>query len=116
MTLEKGVIGLKHVSFCGDRQIIVKIPTPKEGAIKKTRKGIGGRFGSWGLAGSLALLMVGSLAQAKQPIDMMSCGSGTTIPIVANEEMTILDLEHKGINIDNFRSKAFDNMTYQTAC
>jgi hypothetical protein len=86
----------------------------KENAMKKKNKRIRGRIGMWGLAVSLILLMVGSHAQAEQSIDMMSCGSGTTIPVVANEEITILSLEHKGINIDNLEKKLFDNMTYHT--
>lgn len=72
------------------------------------------RFGFRGLLASLTLLTVTSLALAGQPIDMLSCGSGTTIPIVASEELTILGLENKGINIDNLESKIFDNMTYHT--
>jgi len=51
-------------------------------------------------------------AQAQQPMDMMSCGNGTTTAIVSTQELTIIGYDFKGINIDNLASKAFDNMTY----
>jgi hypothetical protein len=82
--------------------------------MKKSIKVIRRDFGFLGLVGTLALFMVTSVAQAEQSIDMMSCGSGTITPIVASEEMTILGIDNKGINIDNLGKKDFDNMTYHT--
>jgi hypothetical protein len=82
--------------------------------MKKPLKVIGKYFCFWGFVGSLALFMATSLAQAQQPIDMMSCGSGATTPIVASEEITIMGIDNKGINLDNLASKVFDNMTYHT--
>jgi len=82
--------------------------------MKKTVKVIGKHFGFWGFVGSLAFFMFTSVAQAQQPIDMMSCGSGTTTPIVASEDLTIMGIEAKGINLDNLASKVFDNMTYHS--
>jgi hypothetical protein len=52
--------------------------------------------------------------QAQQPMDMISCGDATVTTIVASQELTIMGLEAKGINLDNLASKAFDNMTYHT--
>jgi len=60
----------------------------------------------------LALFMLNSKVQAQQPMDMMSCGDGTTSIIVSTPELTIMGIEGKGINLDNLASKAFDNMTY----
>jgi hypothetical protein len=54
------------------------------------------------------------VAQAQQPIDMTSCGDATVTTIVAGEDLTIMGIEGKGINLDNLSSKAFDNMTYHT--
>jgi hypothetical protein len=54
------------------------------------------------------------VAQAQQPMDMMSCGDATVTTIVGSQELTIMGLEAKGINLDNLASKAFDNMTYHT--
>ena len=47
-------------------------------------------------------------------MDMMSCGDATVTTIVASQELTIMGMEAKGINLDNLASKAFDNMTYHT--
>jgi hypothetical protein len=62
----------------------------------------------------LGLGMFIPVAQAQQPMDMMSCGDATVTTIVAGQELTILGIEGKGINLDNLSSKAFDNMTYHT--
>lgn len=62
--------------------------------------------------GALTLLMVAPFAQAQQPMDMMSCGDSTATTIVASEELTIMGIEGRGINLDNLASKTFDNMTY----
>ena len=61
----------------------------------------------------LGLTMFIPVAQAQQPMDMMSCGNMTATTIVAGPELTIMGFEGKGINLDNLASKAFDNMTYQ---
>jgi hypothetical protein len=51
-------------------------------------------------------------AQAQQPMDMISCGDGTVTTIVSSQELTIMGVEGRGINLDNLASKTFDNMTY----
>jgi hypothetical protein len=60
----------------------------------------------------LGLLILIPTVQAQQPMDMMSCGDGTTSVIVSTPELTIMSTEGRGINLDNLASKAFDNMTY----
>jgi hypothetical protein len=50
----------------------------------------------------------------QQPMDMISCGDTKISPIVSGQELTIMGLEGKGINIDNLGSKTFDNMTYHS--
>lgn len=62
----------------------------------------------------LGLAMFIPVAQAQQPMDMMSCGDATVTTIVAGQELTIMGFEGKGINLDNLASKAFDNMTYHS--
>jgi hypothetical protein len=62
----------------------------------------------------LGLAVFIPVAQAQQPIDMMSCGDATMKSIVASQELTIGSYEAKGINIDHLASKTFDNMTYHT--
>ena len=62
----------------------------------------------------LGLFISNSVAQAQQPIDMMSCGDSEMTPIVAGEELTIMGMIGRGINLDNFGAKAFDNMTYHS--
>ena len=62
----------------------------------------------------LGLAMYIPVAQAQQPMDMISCGDGTLTTIVAGQELTIMGYEGKGINLDNLSSKTFDNMTYHT--
>jgi hypothetical protein len=56
------------------------------------------------------LVMFTPVVQA-EPIDMLTCASGTTTMIIASKELTIMGYEGKGINIDNVENKAFDNMT-----
>jgi hypothetical protein len=51
------------------------------------------------------------VAQAEN-IDMMSCGVGNVNVIVASEDLTIMAMEGKGINLDNYGNKTFDNTTY----
>ncbi|MEN6319980.1 MAG: hypothetical protein ABFD82_14645 [Syntrophaceae bacterium] len=58
----------------------------------------------------VVLVMFIPVVQA-EPIDMLTCASGTITMIVASEELTIMSYEGKGINIDNLENKAFDNMT-----
>ncbi|MDI6753682.1 MAG: hypothetical protein QME78_04720 [Thermodesulfobacteriota bacterium] len=65
-----------------------------------------------GFIGILAFVTLIPKVQAQQPMDMMSCGDGTTTIIVSTPELTIMGIETKGINLDNLASKAFDNMTY----
>jgi hypothetical protein len=79
--------------------------------MKRTVKSIGKNFSFLCFAGSLALFVVTSFAQAQQPIDMMSCADATTTMIVASEALTIFGFDAKGINLDNLTSKTFDNMT-----
>lgn len=55
-----------------------------------------------------------SNAQAQQPIEMLSCGDTIGTTIISSEELTIMGIEGKGINIDYLESKVFDNMTYHT--
>lgn len=50
----------------------------------------------------------------QQPMDMISCGDATVTTIVSSQELTIMGIEGKGINLDNLSSKGFDNMTYHT--
>jgi hypothetical protein len=50
----------------------------------------------------------------QQPMDMISCGDAKATAIVSGQELTIMGIEARGINIDNLASKAFDNMTYHT--
>ncbi len=50
----------------------------------------------------------------QQPMDMISCGDNKIAPIVSGQELTIMGMEGKGINIDNLGSKTFDNMTYHS--
>jgi len=50
----------------------------------------------------------------QQPMDMISCGDAKSTTIVSGQELTIMGIEARGINIDNLASKAFDNMTYHT--
>jgi len=50
----------------------------------------------------------------QQPMDMISCGDTKISPIVSGQELTIMGMEGKGINIDNLASKTFDNMTYHS--
>ena len=60
------------------------------------------------------LAMFIPFGQAQQPMDMMSCSDATVTTIVASQELTIMGLEAKGINLDNLASKTFDNMTFHT--
>ena len=62
----------------------------------------------------LGLAVFIPFAQAQQPMDMMSCSDATVTTIVASQELTIMGLEAKGINLDNLASKTFDNMTFHT--
>ena len=50
----------------------------------------------------------------QQPMDMISCGDTKISPLVSDQELTIMGMEGKGINIDNIASKIFDNMTYHS--
>jgi len=85
-----------------------------EAAMRKTVEIVRKHFGFWCFVGSVALLMTSSFAQAQQPMDMMSCGDSTATTIVASEELSIMGIEGRGINLDNLASKTFDNMTYHT--
>jgi hypothetical protein len=58
----------------------------------------------------VGLVMFIPVVQA-EPIDMLTCASGTLTTIVTSEELNIMSYEGKGINIDNLRNKMFDNMT-----
>jgi len=80
--------------------------------MRKTVEIVRKHFGFWCFVASVALLMTSSFAQAQQPIDMMSCGDSTVTTIVASEELTIMGIESRGINLDNLASKVYDNMTF----
>ena len=67
-----------------------------------------------GIVGIFTLFLFILVAQAQQPMDMMSCGDATMTTIVASQELTIMGFEGKGINLDNLASKVFDNTTYHT--
>lgn len=66
----------------------------------------------WGFTTIFFFVMFIPVAQAEN-IDMMSCGSGNINIIAAGEDLTIMTMEGKGINLDNYGNKTFDNMTYQ---
>lgn len=53
-------------------------------------------------------------AKAQEPIEMLSCGDIISTTIISSEELTIMGVEGKGINIDYLENKTFDNMTYHT--
>jgi hypothetical protein len=59
----------------------------------------------------LVLALWGTIAQAES-IDMLSCGSSTVNVLAAGEGLSALILEGKGINLDSYGNKAFDNMTF----
>lgn len=80
--------------------------------MRKTVKVVRKSFVFWVFVGGLALLMVTPFAQAQQPMDMMSCGNNEVTTIVSSEELTIMGVEGKGINMDNLPSKIYDNLTY----
>lgn len=80
--------------------------------MKKMARIVGRQFSLLVFVGGLSLVMATSLAQAQQPIDMISCGCNEVKTIVSSEELTIMGVEGKGINIDNLPSKLYDNMTW----
>jgi hypothetical protein len=64
------------------------------------------------IVGFMTLFSFTLTGQAQQPIDMVSCGDSKITTIVSSEELTIMGVEGKGINMDNLPSKIYDNMTY----
>jgi hypothetical protein len=66
------------------------------------------------LASWIVLGLWGAVAGA-EGIDILSCGSSTVNVIASGEGFTVLSQETKGINLDNYGNKVFDNMTYQSA-
>ncbi len=64
------------------------------------------------IVGFVTLFSFNLTAQAQQPIDMISCGNNVLTTIVSSEELTIMGVEGKGINMDNLPSKNYDDMTY----
>jgi hypothetical protein len=66
---------------------------------------------TWLILGMLTFIP-GVMGQ--QPMDMISCGDAKSTTIVSGQELTIMGIEARGINIDNLGSKAFDNMTYHS--
>jgi hypothetical protein len=66
------------------------------------------------IVGILTFISFIFTTHAQNPMDMMSCGDAKTATIVSSEELTIMGIEARGINIDNLSSKLFDNMTYHT--
>jgi hypothetical protein len=97
-----------HLSFSNSKYIIYPNLHKKEGTMFQRRNWITMIVVFLGLSVSI------TVAQAEQPMDMMSCGDATVTTIVASQELTIMGVEAKGINLDNLASKAFDNMTYHT--
>jgi len=63
------------------------------------------------LATMLVLAVWGTTAQAEN-IDMVSCGVGNVNVIVASDDLTVMSMAGKGINLDNYGNKTFDNTTY----
>ena len=64
------------------------------------------------IVGFITLFSFTLTAQAQQPIDMVSCGDNKVTTILASEELTIMGIEGKGINMDNLPSKIYDSMTF----
>jgi hypothetical protein len=61
---------------------------------------------------------IGSLAAAAgaaESYDITNCFSSTVITVAAAEELTVLNVDAKGITRSNSANKAFDNATYQCA-
>jgi hypothetical protein len=61
---------------------------------------------------ALGLLLLISVANAEQPYDITTCGSGTNEILFSSEDFTVLSLESKGITRSNHENKAFDNNTF----
>jgi hypothetical protein len=70
----------------------------------------------WIAATTVILGMIAFIPEVsgQQPMDMISCGDAKTTTIVSGQDLTIMGVEARGINIDNLASKTFDNMTYHT--
>ena len=66
------------------------------------------------ILGFIGIFLFIPYAQAQQSIDMMSCGDSEMTPIVAGEELTIMGMTGRGINLDNHGAKIFDNMTFHS--
>ena len=64
------------------------------------------------IIGFITLFSFTITAKAQQPIDMVSCASNQVTTIVSSEELTIMAVEGKGINMDNLPSKIYDSMTF----
>lgn len=74
-----------------------------------------------GLAISVIVLVIfvaSGLAHGQMPkegtMDMVSCGDGKVTTIIADEALTIIGIEARGINLDNLPTKVWDNMSYQS--
>lgn len=66
------------------------------------------------ILGFIGIFLFIPCAQAQQPMDMMSCGDSESTTIVAGEELTIMGMTGRGINLDNLAAKTFDNMTFHS--
>jgi hypothetical protein len=64
------------------------------------------------IVGFFTLFAFSLTVQAQQPIDMISCANNEVTTIVSSEELTIMVVEGKGINMDNLPSKIYDSMTF----
>jgi hypothetical protein len=64
------------------------------------------------IIGFVTLFSFTITAKAQQPVDMVSCGDNKFTTILASEELTIMGIEGKGINMDNHPSKLADSMTF----
>ena len=64
----------------------------------------------------VAVLVLGAWGPAAQAenIDCMTCTASTVTVIAAGEGFTVVTMEGKGINIDHYGNKVFDNMTYHS--
>jgi len=69
-------------------------------------------FVIFAIIGFVTLFSFTITAKAQQPVDMVSCGDNKFTTILASEELTIMGIESKGINMDNHPSKLADSMTF----
>lgn len=61
------------------------------------------------------LVAVAAVANAVESYDVTNCGASTVTTVSATEELTVLNIDTKGITRSNSANKAFDNATYECA-